>query len=93
MSHTTERHAPLSIAAVSLSGELLEKVAAISEAGFDGMELFENDLTFSATRPAELRARMSDLGLTLFALQPFRDFEGSTLGAAPPSIGPRRSST
>jgi 4-hydroxyphenylpyruvate dioxygenase len=65
-----------SIASVSLSGDLLEKVDAIAAAGFDGFELFENDLTFSATRPEELRKRVLDCGLELFALQPFRDFEG-----------------
>ncbi|YCI07003.1 hypothetical protein M1D34_29105 (plasmid) [Ensifer sp. D2-11] len=36
-----------SIAAVSLSGELPEKLEAIAKAGFDGAEIFENDfLTF-----------------------------------------------
>jgi 4-hydroxyphenylpyruvate dioxygenase len=65
-----------SIATVSLSGDLQGKLDAISSAGFDGFELFENDLTFSQLRPTEVRARYESLGLTLFALQPFRDFEG-----------------
>lgn len=33
-----------SIATVSLSGSLTEKVEAVSRAGFDGVEIFENDL-------------------------------------------------
>ena len=65
-----------SIATVSLSGDLTTKLEAIAAAGFDSYELFENDLTFSSLPPAELRARTADLGLTMFALQPFRDFEG-----------------
>lgn len=65
-----------SIATVSLSGALTEKLTAIKDVGFDGYELFENDLTFSSIRPTELRARTDDLGLEVFALQPFRDFEG-----------------
>jgi len=33
-----------SIATVSLSGDLQEKLDAIAAAGFDGVEIFENDL-------------------------------------------------
>ena len=33
-----------SIATVSLSGTLPEKLEAIAAAGFDGVEIFENDL-------------------------------------------------
>ena len=65
-----------SIATVSLSGDLTAKLEAIAAAGFDGYELFENDLTFSALSPSEVQEQTADLGLTLFALQPFRDFEG-----------------
>ena len=32
-----------SIATVSISGDLAEKLAAIAAAGFDGVEIFEND--------------------------------------------------
>lgn len=32
-----------SIATVSISGEFPEKLAAIAAAGFDGVEIFEND--------------------------------------------------
>jgi len=39
-----------SIATVSISGDLKEKLQAIAAAGFDGLEIFENDiLTYGAT--------------------------------------------
>ena len=40
-----------SIATVSLSGALPEKLAAIAAARFDGVEIFENDLVFSEESP------------------------------------------
>jgi 4-hydroxyphenylpyruvate dioxygenase len=64
-----------SIATVSLSGTLIEKVKAIANAGYDGLELFENDLTVSNLRPSELRQITTDLGLEIIGLQPFRDYE------------------
>jgi 4-hydroxyphenylpyruvate dioxygenase len=65
-----------SIATVSLSGDLGTKLHAIAAAGFDGFELFDADLTSSTLSPEAVRGLAADLGLTLFALQPFRDFEG-----------------
>jgi 4-hydroxyphenylpyruvate dioxygenase len=65
-----------SIATVSISGDLGEKLQAIAAAGFDGVEIFENDLlTFGGT-PEEVRRIASDLGLEITLFQPFRDFEG-----------------
>ena len=65
-----------SIATVSISGDLREKLAAIASAGFDGVEIFENDfLAFDGT-PAEVGAMVRDHGLTITLFQPFRDFEG-----------------
>ncbi|MGA8114945.1 MAG: sugar phosphate isomerase/epimerase and 4-hydroxyphenylpyruvate domain-containing protein, partial [Actinocatenispora sp.] len=64
-----------SIATVSVSGTLEEKLASIARANFDGIELFENDLVHSSCRPAEIAARVADLGLTIELYQPFRDFE------------------
>ena len=63
------------IATVSLSGTLEEKLAAAAGAGFDAIELFEDDLIASRLRPAEVRARAQDLGLGIDLYQPFRDFE------------------
>jgi len=42
-----------SIATVSISGTLPEKLAAISAAGFDGVEIFENDLLYYPGSPAQ----------------------------------------
>ncbi|QBF25070.1 sugar phosphate isomerase/epimerase and 4-hydroxyphenylpyruvate domain-containing protein [Pseudomonas tructae] len=65
-----------SIATVSLSGTLPEKLDAIAAAGFDGVEIFENDLLYYAGSPREIRQRCADLGLAITLFQPFRDFEG-----------------
>lgn len=65
-----------SIATVSLGGSLREKLIAISRAGFDGYELFENDLIACSMRPEEVAAFSEELGLSLELYQPFRDFEG-----------------
>ncbi|MGX9963822.1 bifunctional sugar phosphate isomerase/epimerase/4-hydroxyphenylpyruvate dioxygenase family protein [Roseomonas sp. F4] len=67
---------PKSIATVCLSGTLPDKLEAAAAAGFDGVEIFENDLlTFDGT-PAEVRRMCEDLGLAIAIFQPFRDFEG-----------------
>jgi 4-hydroxyphenylpyruvate dioxygenase len=64
-----------SIATVCLSGNLLDKLEAAAAVGFDGVEIFENDLlTFEGT-PAEIRRLAESLGLAITLFQPFRDFE------------------
>ena len=65
-----------SIATVSVSGTLVEKLKAISDAGFDGVEIFENDLLYFDGSPADVRRICADLGLQIMLFQPFRDFEG-----------------
>ncbi|WP_030596662.1 bifunctional sugar phosphate isomerase/epimerase/4-hydroxyphenylpyruvate dioxygenase family protein [Streptomyces fulvoviolaceus] len=65
-----------SIATVCLSGSLTEKLTATARAGFDGVEIFENDLLASPLTPEEIRARCADLGLTIDLYQPMRDVEG-----------------
>jgi 3-dehydroshikimate dehydratase len=64
-----------SIATISLSGPLEEKLAAAARAGFDGVEIFEGDLVTCRLSPAGIRARAADLGLAIALYQPFRDFE------------------
>src|SRR5271170_4842772 len=66
----------LSIATVSLSGDLAEKLDAIAAAGFKGVEIFEADLLSFDGTPADVRKRVADLGLEIITFQPFRDFEG-----------------
>jgi len=65
-----------SIATVSLSGTLPEKLEAIAAAGFDGVEIFENDLLYDDGSPRSIRQMCADLGLAITLFQPFRDFEG-----------------
>jgi 4-hydroxyphenylpyruvate dioxygenase len=63
------------IATVCLSGTLPDKLEAAAAAGFDAVEIFENDLlTFEGTA-AEAGRMCSDLGLEVALFQPFRDFE------------------
>ncbi|MEV8566904.1 TIM barrel protein [Streptomyces sp. NPDC051322] len=64
-----------SIATVSLSGSLTEKLTAAARAGFDGVEIFENDLIGCPLSPEEIRDRTADLGLTIDLYQPMRDIE------------------
>src|SRR3954452_5055757 len=64
-----------SIATVCLSGTLTEKLTAASRAGFEGVEIFENDLLASPLTPEEIAARTADLGLSVELYQPMRDIE------------------
>lgn len=65
-----------SIATVSISGTLEEKLQAVAAAGFDAVEIFENDLlTFPGTA-REVSQRVRDLGMQVSLFQPFRDLEG-----------------
>ncbi|MCZ4292309.1 bifunctional sugar phosphate isomerase/epimerase/4-hydroxyphenylpyruvate dioxygenase family protein [Hoeflea alexandrii] len=65
-----------SIATVSISGDLREKLAAIAAAGFDGIEIFENDFLAFDGGPREVGRMVRDHGLEIVLFQPFRDFEG-----------------
>lgn len=63
------------IATVCLSGTLREKMQACASAGFDGIEIFEQDLVTSPLSPEDVRKMAADLGLGLDLYQPFRDFD------------------
>jgi 4-hydroxyphenylpyruvate dioxygenase len=65
-----------SIATVSLSGGLAEKLEAIAAAGFTGVEIFESDLLSFNGSPKDVARIMASLGLKIVTFQPFRDFEG-----------------
>lgn len=65
-----------SIATVSLSGMLREKLQAAAAARFDGVEIFENDLLQFPGSPRDVRRIAEDLGLSIDMFQPFRDFDG-----------------
>lgn len=63
------------IATVCLSGTLEDKLHAAASAGFDGVEIFENDLIAAHLSPEQVRRHCADLGLSIDLYQPFRDFE------------------
>ena len=77
-----------SIATVSLSGALDEKLRAIAAAGFDAVEIFENDLLSFSGSPRDVGQMCRDLGLSICAFQPFRDFEFSRAAADGSTLGP-----
>lgn len=65
-----------SIATVSISGDLPEKLGAIAKAGFKGVEIFENDFLAFDAHPRDVGRMVRDHGLEVTLFQPFRDFEG-----------------
>lgn len=65
-----------SIATVSISGNLREKLEAIAAAGFDGIEIFEQDFIAYDGSPRDVGQMIRDHGLDITLFQPFRDFEG-----------------
>jgi 4-hydroxyphenylpyruvate dioxygenase len=64
------------IATVCLSGTIEDKLEAAAHAGFDGVEIFENDLVTSRLAPREIARFAGELGLSIDLYQPFRDAEG-----------------
>ncbi len=64
-----------SIATVSLSGSLPDKLEAAAAIGFEGVEIFENDLLTFEGSPDDVRRMAGNLGLAITCFQPFRDFE------------------
>jgi 4-hydroxyphenylpyruvate dioxygenase len=73
-----------SIATVSLSGTLAEKLSTIADQGFHAAEIFENDLLSAPQTATEIGAMMRDLDLACSIFQPFRDYEG-----LPPALSDR----
>jgi 4-hydroxyphenylpyruvate dioxygenase len=65
-----------SIATVSISGTLEGKLRAVADAGFDAVEIFENDLLTYPGTPVEVGRIVRDLGMEISLFQPFRDLEG-----------------
>ena len=51
-----------STATVSIAGDLGEKLAAIAKAGFDGIEIFEQDFISFDLNPADVRKMVADHG-------------------------------
>ncbi|RYG89213.1 sugar phosphate isomerase/epimerase and 4-hydroxyphenylpyruvate domain-containing protein [Loktanella sp. IMCC34160] len=65
-----------SIATVSISGNFTEKLEAIAAAGFNGIEIFEQDFIAHDGDPREVGDLIRSMGLEVMLFQPFRDFEG-----------------
>ena len=63
------------IATVSISGTLPEKLEAIAAAGFDGVEIFEQDFIAHDGGAREVGRMIRDKGLEITLFRPFRDFE------------------
>ncbi len=74
------------IATLSVRGRLLDKLPAIAAAGFDGIEVFDNDLVACPAPPREVAARCADLGLTIDLFQPVRDAAGVAPEAFPETL-------
>lgn len=53
-----------------------EKLDAIAEADFTGVEIFEHDFLVHDASPAEVGQQLCDGGLEITLFQPFSDFEG-----------------
>lgn len=64
------------IATVSLSGDLEQRLKAIAAAGFDGIEIFEQDFIAFDGGARQVGQMVKDQGLEILLFQPFRDFEG-----------------
>jgi 4-hydroxyphenylpyruvate dioxygenase len=65
-----------SIATVSVPGTFTDKLEAIAAAGFDGIEIFEQDFIASDYSAQDVGRMVRDAGLSITLFQPFRDFEG-----------------
>ncbi len=59
------------IATVSIAGDLSEKLAAIAAAGFDGVEIFENDFLAYDGSPRDVGQMVRDHGLEISCFSRF----------------------
>lgn len=66
------------VAAMSLTGPLDERMRAIADAGFAGIELHLDELSLADMTPQQIGRRASDLGLSITCLQGLGDYEGAT---------------
>jgi len=68
---------PVSISTICLSGTLVEKIHAISEAGFNNVEIYENDLVNFWGQLGEIRNLCYDLGLVIGSMRTDEGLEGT----------------
>lgn len=64
------------ISSLSFSGHLYDKIQAAARAGFDGIEIFREDMVGYDGTPAEVAALARREGIRIAALQSLRDVEG-----------------
>ena len=57
-----------SIATVSINGTLKEKIIAIAKAGFNGVEIFENDFLTNNLSPKEVKKIVQDKSFILVTI-------------------------
>jgi len=63
------------ISSLSFSGPLHRKIEAAASAGYDGIEIFREDLVGCDGTPAEVGRFCTEAGLEVLSLQSLRDFE------------------
>ncbi len=64
------------ISTLSITGEFADKLTAAAAAGFDGIEIGEQDFLAHGGTPAEIGRIVRDHGLDVVLLDPVIDFEG-----------------
>src|SRR5690349_15101107 len=64
------------ISTLSIAGEFADKLTAASAAGFNGIEINEQDFLAHGGTPAEIGRIVRDHGLAIVLLDPVVDFEG-----------------
>jgi 4-hydroxyphenylpyruvate dioxygenase len=65
------------ISSLSFSGPLRNKIEAAAGSGFDGIEIFREDLVYWDGAPSDVARFATDLGIRVLSLQSLRDFEAS----------------
>lgn len=68
------------ISSLSFSGPLDKKIEAAAKAGFDGIEIFREDLIYFDRKPADVSRLARDAGIEIVSLQSLRDFEAGPAG-------------
>ncbi|KEO55417.1 bifunctional sugar phosphate isomerase/epimerase/4-hydroxyphenylpyruvate dioxygenase family protein [Thioclava pacifica] len=67
-----------SISSISFSGQLEDKIDAAAQAGFDGIEIFREDIIGFEAPPEAISDYAAQAGIEIVSLQSLRGFEGYT---------------
>ena len=70
---------PVALSTVCLSGSLEDTLQAVSLAGFNCVEIYENDLVRFSAPLGEIRELCYDLGLTVSAMKAGDGLEGTAV--------------